>query len=483
MSDSESPGANQAPFNWRKHLPVHPLADAYPKVPHDRLVEIGEDIRKNGLRSPIAIHAKGDPGDPGNVFELFDGVTRLNSMAAVGIKFEFERFCFKRGSTMHGEYSLRLVVHDIEIAPDAPNTTKIFRNLSDDEIAAHIESANLHRRHLEPEQYHARIEASHARIEAALKRDPEKSDRAHAEEQGVSDKTIAKVRKSTAEGSAVEGKRIGKDGKARKQPKSGSGSPGFKAARKWADAREQARRLGCDVEQLGSGGFKLSMPDGAPPICFHSLESINEKLKEIEEEKADAETDDAAVSGEKQKAVNAKLFDEEAPDATVERGDVLFLVAALQQVGRAIDRTIAAAVAAEVRPNTEHRALIQKAACFFVDVLAALDEEPPPSGPDGGSEPKVEEATDTVSGPTSKSQAQAGTDEVAQTGLIPADLSIPPFMRRTAEASAHDAPVPLTPPAPAPTTPPAPSPAPAPTPPTSPSPPHRAQEAVAPPGQ
>ena len=78
-------------------------------------------------------------------------------------------------------------------------------------------SLNAHRRHLKPEQYHAHIEASRARIKAALERDGGKSDRALAAELGVSDKTIAKMRKSTAEGSAV-GKRIGKDGKARKKP-------------------------------------------------------------------------------------------------------------------------------------------------------------------------------------------------------------------------------------------------------------------------
>jgi hypothetical protein len=46
---------------------------------------------------------------------------------------------------------------------------------------------------------------------------PEKSDRAIAKEIGVSDKTVAKARKATAEKSAVE-KRIGRDGKARKLP-------------------------------------------------------------------------------------------------------------------------------------------------------------------------------------------------------------------------------------------------------------------------
>src|SRR6266481_5565577 len=46
---------------------------------------------------------------------------------------------------------------------------------------------------------------------------PEKSDRAIAAEIGVSDKTVGKARRATAEFSAVD-TRVGLDGKARKQP-------------------------------------------------------------------------------------------------------------------------------------------------------------------------------------------------------------------------------------------------------------------------
>ena len=51
----------------------------------------------------------------------------------------------------------------------------------------------------------------------AVEAHPEKSDRTIAREIGVSDKTVAKARKATAEKSAVA-KRIGRDGKARKLP-------------------------------------------------------------------------------------------------------------------------------------------------------------------------------------------------------------------------------------------------------------------------
>jgi ParB-like chromosome segregation protein Spo0J len=205
------PSVNGAP-NWRALLPVHPLAEAYPNLPHERLVALGEDIKNNGLQFPIVVHAKGSPGNP-DVFELIDGVRRLDALVAVGIKFEFERFRF-RFNSKRDHHSLRLVIHDIAYARV---TAKVVYNWDDDEIAAYIESANLHRRHLEPEQYRARVEASHARIKAALEREPEKSDRVLAAELGVGKDTIRRVR-ATGAPAPVEGKRIGKDGKARKQP-------------------------------------------------------------------------------------------------------------------------------------------------------------------------------------------------------------------------------------------------------------------------
>lgn len=58
---------------------------------------------------------------------------------------------------------------------------------------------------------------AHVFAAKAVAAHPEKSDRTIAKEIGVSDKTVAKARKTTAEKSAVA-KRIGRDGKARKLP-------------------------------------------------------------------------------------------------------------------------------------------------------------------------------------------------------------------------------------------------------------------------
>jgi hypothetical protein len=58
---------------------------------------------------------------------------------------------------------------------------------------------------------------AHVFAAKAVAAHPEKSDRTIAREIGVSDKTVAKARKATAEKSAVA-KRMGRDGKARKLP-------------------------------------------------------------------------------------------------------------------------------------------------------------------------------------------------------------------------------------------------------------------------
>ena len=40
-------------MSWRDHLPIHPAADLFPTLDDDELVALGEDIKRNGLMSPI----------------------------------------------------------------------------------------------------------------------------------------------------------------------------------------------------------------------------------------------------------------------------------------------------------------------------------------------------------------------------------------------------------------------------------------------
>lgn len=81
------------------------------------------------------------------------------------------------------------------------------------------------------------------RAEAAVTANPEKSDRAIAEEIGVNKDTVAKARrKSTGRTQPVE-KRTGKDGKKRKQPKAKPPDQRKQASALHLEAMEAARDL------------------------------------------------------------------------------------------------------------------------------------------------------------------------------------------------------------------------------------------------
>src|SRR5262249_61366782 len=41
--------------SWRDVLPIHPAAELFPPMSPDELRALGEDIRKNGLTSPIVL--------------------------------------------------------------------------------------------------------------------------------------------------------------------------------------------------------------------------------------------------------------------------------------------------------------------------------------------------------------------------------------------------------------------------------------------
>jgi ParB-like nuclease domain len=73
-------------FNWRDHLAVHPAADLFPLMSEtddpQALKELAEDIRKNGLQSPIIVWRKRE-GDA-DVDCLIDGRNRLDALAMLG---------------------------------------------------------------------------------------------------------------------------------------------------------------------------------------------------------------------------------------------------------------------------------------------------------------------------------------------------------------------------------------------------------------
>lgn len=92
-------------------LPVHPAADAFPKMAQSDLLALAEDIRVNGLQQPI-VTCRG---------VLIDGRNRLQACALAGV----------------------------------PPTFISRDSLSDDEVISYIISVNMRRRHLDVAQREA----------------------------------------------------------------------------------------------------------------------------------------------------------------------------------------------------------------------------------------------------------------------------------------------------------------------------------------
>ena len=85
-----------------------------------------------------------------------------------------------------------------------------------------------------------------ARAEAAVKANPQKSNRAIAEDLGVGKDTVRRARQSTGAGEPVE-KRVGRDGKARRQPTPPAPPPGLQKLREGSEARYAAIYAGWEA--------------------------------------------------------------------------------------------------------------------------------------------------------------------------------------------------------------------------------------------
>jgi hypothetical protein len=155
-------------MGWRDHWKVHPAADLFPLMSESELRELGEDIKANGLISPL-IKCEG---------KLL-GRNRLDAMELVGLK-------------------LHVAVN--EITPGDPYD--------------YVLSANLHRRHLTGEQ-------KRELIAKVLKAKPEASNRKIAKQTKADDKTVAKVRRDLESGAEIPHveKTEGSDGKKYKAKK------------------------------------------------------------------------------------------------------------------------------------------------------------------------------------------------------------------------------------------------------------------------
>jgi hypothetical protein len=179
---------------WRDVLPVHPAAELFPLMSEAELRELGEDIKKNGLKTSIAIYCTKGP-DEKRQYWLLDGRNRLDAMKAVGL-------APKLSLDKQGRWILTLEGVDENDVPQPLS--------AEGEPYAYVISANIHRRHLTSEQ-------KRDLIAKLLKATPEKSNRQIAKIVGRSHPHVAKVREELERAGDVETVTTSIDTKGRKQ--------------------------------------------------------------------------------------------------------------------------------------------------------------------------------------------------------------------------------------------------------------------------
>jgi hypothetical protein len=201
---------NTAPKSWHDVIAIHPAAELFPLMSPAELRELGENIKKHGLRAPITIVEKDGvqvhKDMQASDYVLLDGRNRLDAMELVGIPFELVYGKLGRGSrTKRWDIVLPEDISDLGF-----NTVRLS---AIDDPYDYVLSLNLHRRHLTLEQRRDLV----AKV---LKAKPELSNRQIAAMTAFSHPFVGKVRNELERTGDVETVSTSIDTRGRRQPRS-----------------------------------------------------------------------------------------------------------------------------------------------------------------------------------------------------------------------------------------------------------------------
>jgi ParB-like chromosome segregation protein Spo0J len=256
-------------------LKFHPLADLIPPMTDEEYATLAADIKANGLHEPIT---------------LFEG------MVLDG--------CHRYRACMEGQVEPK------------------FETYTGDDPLGFVISKNIHRRHLTTEK-------KREVIAKLLKAQPEKSDRAIAEQVKADKNVVSRIRRKAEATGAVAPveKRTGKDGKARKQP-------ARKLSKRQPEVEEQNRAIVAEWKnRLKDSEAKAKIVAAKLIALDHDLAReilhlqragawfLTDALAGVLDDGVAA--DDPAVSAEVMKAKFAAMDDAPAPEASLKPSSAL----------------------------------------------------------------------------------------------------------------------------------------------------------------
>jgi hypothetical protein len=241
-------------------LPIHPAAELFPLMSPDELRATAEDIRENGLQTPISVERKRDGKTGEWSYRLLDGRNRLDAIELAG-------FNTIAASRSRGRANARREGTECGLDPrlglsDLPDLPAAINYILPDDPYAFVASANIHRRHLTAEQ-------KRDLIATLLKTQPEKSDRQIAKAVKASPTFVGKVRaeKEAAGDVSTVDTRI--DTRGRKQPAHNKRRERIKKLRRLqegaSEKAQQRKRRHAQWEEISGNLYRwIFDPDEAP---------------------------------------------------------------------------------------------------------------------------------------------------------------------------------------------------------------------------